>query len=147
MLPLRYVVHKYTSFIHIFRSSPLLFPTVDLKNSINKYHEHLSDGHGIFSCPAHFFYCTVPRTFLPPYFLIRNYIIYYHNTSKGSVTKCTYLYLLIKYKKQRKVDTFWSTFLCFIGSYFVTTPYILFQCYQQNSLCLLFTSVFKACLF
>ena len=49
MLPLRCVAHRYASFIHIFRSSPLLFPTDGLKNSINEYHEHLLDVHGIFS--------------------------------------------------------------------------------------------------
>jgi len=49
MLPLRCVAHRYASFIHIFRSSPLLFPTDGLKNSNNKYHVHRQDGHGIFS--------------------------------------------------------------------------------------------------
>ena len=49
MLPLRCVAHRYASFIHIFRSSPLLFPTDGLKNSDNKYHVHRKDGHGIFS--------------------------------------------------------------------------------------------------
>lgn len=49
MLPLRCVAHRYASFIHIFRSSPLLFPTDGLKNSDNKYHVHPKDGHGIFS--------------------------------------------------------------------------------------------------
>ena len=59
MLPLRYVAHKYTSLIHIFRSSPLLFPTDGLKNSINEYHEHLLDVHGIFSFLLHLYYYII----------------------------------------------------------------------------------------